>query len=80
MTDVPNVPNPVSQEAKKQAVILLFTLAGVVAVLATQEVMGDWKTVKMATALTVKRVCQKEADRWQRWADDAATAYNRERA
>jgi hypothetical protein len=69
----------VTEETAKQTIIFLFGLLSVVAAAGVLHHVDDWKTFKMGTALAVKRVCQGEADRWQKWADDASTFYNREK-
>ena len=76
MSDVGKV---VTEETAKQTVALIFGLIFIVAAAGVASSVDDWKTVKMGTALSVKRLCQKEADRWQKWADDAATWYNNEK-
>jgi len=70
----------VKKESARQTVILVFTLVGIVATAAVLNSHDEWRTIKMATALGAKRICQHEADRWQTWADHAATRYNREKA
>lgn len=77
MSDVSNV---VKEETAKQTIILVFTVLTVIATTAAIHSVADWRTVKMTSALVAKRICQHEVDRWQRWADNAATAYNREKA
>lgn len=77
MSDVSDV---VKEESARQTVVLVFTLVGLVATTAVLASVSDWRTMKMASALVAKRVCQHEAERWQRWADNAATLYNKEKA
>lgn len=76
MTDIGKV---VTEETAKQTVIFVFGLLFIVCAAGVASSVDDWKTVKMGTALAVKRFCQSEADRWQKWADDAATFYNHEK-
>jgi len=72
----------VKEESTRQFVIFLFALATVVgtAIVIEKDSVDNWRSIKMSSALTVKHFCQHEADRWQRWADNAATRYNREKA
>lgn len=69
----------VTEESAKQTVIFVFGLLFIVAAAGVASSVDDWKTVKMGTALALKKLCQGEADRWQKWADDSATFYNREK-
>ena len=74
--------SPTSEEAKRQAIILLFGLVGTVAtayVLYYFASPDAWKTLKMRLALKAKRLTQSQADWWQTLADKAATMYNQER-
>jgi hypothetical protein len=75
-----NLAKVAKEETLRQTIIFLFGIAAVVTTAAAANSVDDWRTVKMGTALVVKRVCQREADRWQKWADDAASYYNREKA
>lgn len=71
------------EEITRQTVILIFSIAGVAATVWVMQGLGNpdtFRTLKMAGSLWLKRQCQREADRWQRWADDAGSAYNREKA
>ena len=72
----------VQDEAKRQAVILLFSAVGTVVTIGLVYYFtapDAFKTLKMKTALRVKRMAQQQVDIWQTVADKAATAYNRER-
>lgn len=71
------------QEATRQAVILIFSIASVAATVWIMQSLSDpdvFRTVRMGVALWIKRAAQKEADRFQTLADKAATAYNRDKA
>jgi hypothetical protein len=77
------VAHAASKEAAKQAVILVFSVVGVVVTMAIAQTASDpdsMRTLRMASALEVKRFCQRQADRFQDWADKAATVYNQEKA
>lgn len=68
----------VQREVKKQVIITTFTIGTAVALyfLSSPDAL---KTVKMWTALKTKRLAQFQVDMWQRLADYAATAYNKEK-
>lgn len=76
-----NIGKVVGEETAKQTVIYLFGVLALITagLLVSNTGPDEWKTLKMGTALDVKKFCQREADRWQRWADNAATYYNREK-
>ena len=70
------------RETARQAVILIFSVVGSVAMVYLARKTSDpdlFRTVKMAGALKVKRVAQRQVDWWQDVADRAATVYQRER-
>lgn len=80
MTEVTQV---VKEESARQTVILVFSAVGIVVSIVILQAVGNAdnvRTFKMGSALFVKRICQKGADKLQDWADTAATAYNREKA
>lgn len=73
----------IKEETTRQAIVLLFSVAGAVVTLFVVRARDDAvlrSTMKMQFALSAKRFCQHRADRWQDWADKAATLYNREKA
>jgi hypothetical protein len=73
----------VSREAKRQAVILLFSVAGAIVTVYVMRHMSNpdiFRTLKMSASLKLKRAAQSQADMWQGLADKAATWYNQEKA
>jgi hypothetical protein len=71
------------EEITRQTVILVFSAVGVLITVWIMEGVtkpDTYRTLRMGMSLWAKRFCQKEADRWQLWADNAASAYNREKA
>jgi hypothetical protein len=69
-------------EAKRQTIILIFTLAGTVGTLYLVAYFSDpdaLRSLRMRLALRAKRLAQWQVDKWQSIADQAATIYNRER-
>lgn len=76
------VTNIVKEETAKQAVILAFSIIAVAATAWVMQELSDpdvFKTVRMKLALEAKHYFQDRADRFQKMADDAATAYNKEK-
>ncbi len=72
----------VKEETQRQVVILVFSLVGTVITVYIVYQMSRpdaFKTLKMRVALTAKRVAQSQVDWWQKQADNAATAYNKEK-
>lgn len=73
---------PVKDETQRQIVILVFSLVGtVITVYIVYQLSRPdaFKTLKMRVALSAKRLAQSQVDWWQRQADNAATAYNKEK-
>ena len=70
------------QEAKKQTVILAFSIVGAVILVSIASLEHDAAARQrfvMHSALCVKRIAQANADWWQSVAAKAATVYNRNR-
>lgn len=81
-TDHETVPEIIKTETTRQAVIFVFSVAGIVATVWLMQELSDpdsLKTFKMRTALKVKRFAEKKVVYWQKVADDAATFYNQEK-
>lgn len=81
MTD-DTVRDVAKREATRQAIILVFSIAGTIGSVYLVKKFTEpdtGKTLKMMTALHVKRFAGRNVDFWQRIADRAATAYNREK-
>lgn len=79
---VPTVAEVAKTEATRQTIILLFGIAGVVVSVYVQRKMSDpdvMSTLKMATALYVKRWADRQADRFTRLASHMANVYNGEK-
>lgn len=71
------------EEMTRQLIILGFSVVGIFATVWVMQGLSDpdtFRTVRMGTALWAKRAFQEQADKFQEWADKAATAYNREKA
>lgn len=82
MSQTESVPDVAKRETVRQAVILVFSLAGAIGTLYVVQRFSEpdaFRTVKMELALKVKRMAQKRADWWQNLADKAASTYNREK-
>ena len=74
--------SPVGDETKRQVVILLFGAVGTIVTVGLVYKFSNpdaMKTLKMRAALWAKRTAQSQADKWQEYADMAATMYNREK-
>lgn len=72
----------VKDEAARQTIILVFSLAGTIATCYVLYMFAQpdaFKTLKMRAALALKHLAQRQTDWWQTVADNAATAYQRER-
>lgn len=72
----------IKEETARQAVILLFSVAGAVATVAAMRALNSpdsWKTTKMATARALESFAQKQAQYWANLADRASRWYERER-
>jgi len=67
------------KEAARQVIALAFTAATVVVIRYVAKPDAA-RTLKMRAALNGKRLAQREADRWQVWADRCGTWYNSEKA
>lgn len=70
----------VRDESAKQAVILVFSLAGTIATIIIVRYLHDESRLhlaKMQLALWVKRYAQHKSEQWQAIADKAATEFNR---
>lgn len=73
----------VTEETSRQTVILLFTLATIVLsawVIEEYASVDSLKHLKMKTLLRTKRTMQRLADWSQKVADNAATAYQKQRS
>jgi hypothetical protein len=72
----------VKEETAKQAIILAFSIVAVAATAWVMQELSDpdvFKTLRMKMALEAKHYWQERADKFQKRADDAATAYNKEK-
>lgn len=72
----------VREETARQAVILLFSVAGAVITVAAMRSVSNpdgWKTTKMATARAVESYAMRQAAWWAGLADRASRWYERER-
>lgn len=71
------------EEAKRQSVILLFSLVGTaltVVIVRWLQKPDSYRETRMRFALWGKRFAQSQVDWWQARADRFATAYNKDKA
>jgi len=69
------------EETKRQVIILVFSAVGTVVTVYLVYKFSrpdSFRELRMRTALRVKHFAQKQADYWQKIADDAATMYHKE--
>ena len=72
----------ISNEIKRQTVILIFGAAGTIITIYVIHHFSDpdaWRMLKMKFALKLKRFANSQAEMWHQLADKAATIYNQER-
>lgn len=77
------MPSEAGREAVRQTVALVFGLVGTIAtvVIVRYATRPDMvRDLSMRCALRGKRLAQREADRWQAWADWCASRYNKGKA
>lgn len=70
------------EETVRQTVILGFSLVGTVIMVYLMRKANDpdvFRTAKMASALRLKRIAQRQAVWWEDLAEKAATVYQKER-
>lgn len=70
------------RETARQAVILVFSIMGTIFIILVSKHLRDpdsVRIIKMRSALTLKRVAQRQAEWWENLAEQAATIYNSER-